>query len=161
MSRRLLLFSPFGEKSSLRNHSDEHEVNINDGKTLVKRASASRVCLYIAIALVVTLEGFPFLFIGKNLGMQCMAKALIDTGLHLRSNQQVNVAYLLPCENTVSKYIQNICEQESPKLREVFLVCMTVGGEVTCDGLTQNKSSKKYYDFFIHLINENDVSSRC
>lgn len=87
----------------------------------------------------------------NNLSMQCMAKAFIDIGQHLRSNQEFDITNLLPCANTVRNSTQNVCEQERLKLREVLRVCKNVGGAVTCDVLTQKNAGKKYYDFVIHF----------
>lgn len=65
----------------------------------------------------------------------------------------MDVADLLPCANTISKSIQQACEQESLKLKDTIESVMYIGGAATCDGLTKKKySGKKYYDFVIYYI---------
>lgn len=113
-----------------------------------------KTSLYIASALALTVGGFLFFFMNKNVGMQRMAKSLIDIGRQLQSYQKVDVADLLLSANTVRKFIQTVCNKSSIQLKDILQSSMNIDGAVTCDGLTQSSSERKYYDFVVHFIKE-------
>lgn len=65
--------------------------------------------------------------------MQCMAIYLIGFGREVREAQDVYVTDHLPCANTIKNSMQQVCEQERLKLKNIIQSGMHIGGTATCD----------------------------
>lgn len=86
--------------------------------------------------------------------MRCLAKALIAISKHMRTSQDVNVAVLISCANTVRKSIADVCKLQRENLRSLEWKLLDTGSAVTFDALTQKSFGRKYYDFVIHYVKQ-------
>lgn len=70
----------------------------------------------------------------RILGMQCLAKALIDIGRQINTTQEVDVADLPPCEYTSPKSISEVGSLQQEKMKPLVQKLRDTGEAVASDG---------------------------
>lgn len=73
----------------------------------------------------------------RNLGKQCLAKALIDMGRHMKPSQDLDVVDSFSCAFKVRKSIADECKLRQEILRPSVRKLLVTGGAVTSDVQTQ------------------------
>lgn len=110
LSSALLQFSPSLENASIRHHYERHNPECSTAE--VKISVSSRKSLYTACALAVTIGNLPTSSMDRKFWMQFLAKSLIEIGRHMKNLQDVDLADLISCTNTVLESIGDMCKPQ-------------------------------------------------
>lgn len=151
-------FDPRAGTTSLLNHTDTHEVATNklDGLVKTKLSMTDKQSL-IPKAVDVAVHGLlPLSFSYNRPGMAAFAAQLIKIGQNLPPSVNVDVLDLLPSSQAVSNGLHEKAAQTRAALATSLIPkVMRLGGGVSCDGLKQPLTGKKFYDFVLHYVEVN------
>lgn len=81
-----------------------------------------------------------------------LARALIEVGQSIHVTRKVDVEQALPCATAVREGILDLARVKREKYNKDLADVVRVGGGITCDGLKNELTGDKFYDFVLHYI---------
>lgn len=145
-------FSPKTGTTSLLNHVKIHQENRAISSDVQLSLTEKRRVIDSAVDAVV--HGLlPLSFAYKKPGIVSLARVLIEIGQSLPANAVVDVVDLLPSNQAVLDGVTRSATKLRRELSNTSLprICK-IGGGITCDGLKQPITGRKYYDLVLHYV---------
>lgn len=141
--------------STLRNHTRTHEgQNRKTTDMGVAKVGSVMKGEVIDAAVYAVVEGLlPLSFAYNKHGLLVFATSLVEAGRSVPMATEVDVRDLLPSNNAVRDGVSRLARKQQELFRNNELqAILDCGGGVTSDGLKQDTTGTKYYDFVIHYF---------
>lgn len=149
--------------AALKRHSDSHNGSTAKKRKAdylpVKKLGAGAKRRIADASCVAAVQGLlPLSFLSSNPGMYQFIKTILECGQACPVSSNLDVADLIPSDKTVADAVLRLANAQKADFKDRHLdKILSVGGGITCDGLKQKATGKKYYDFVVHYFDTPDV----